>query len=954
MSRAIIPAKLPQAVARRIVVASLLVLLSALSYEATVHPGFRVVRVPLIDSDRPPTDRLVRVTLPDLSVLRQSVPVLTGRLASGSARSQRARVLLGERSRAEVNLAPGGHGSFALVLSEGTARAVTGGSGGQHQVRIVGEGDDWRLTRLDASNAYAALGPLLAIVPAQVPAQGPALARAWALLALVGALAIAFGTGFDTPKLRQLHQGAAGVPAIAMAVACLLPLVWGVRVLVEPSVFWTAVALVFGPALLQAAQKTLRGLAGLAGAAVRQWRRRPVAFERGGVLLGLVAMAISQPLFEVLRASPEFFVARNTSATAALAAAAIIGLALPLSLLAVERLLSRLSPGVATTFFLAAVALLVALMVHPWMRRRELADPWVMAGLALGAGALVAMATWRANAMRQFLAALAPAALVVPALFFASADVRGSLVPSSSRIQTPPLQTTPPIVLIVFDEFPLNSLLGADDRIDAVRFPHFAALARDASWFRETTAVSSQTVWAVPAIASGRYPVARNAVPTLRFYPQNLFTLLADRYQMDVFGRFLQLCPQDTCRRDLEGPGDGPISLVSDLGVVWLHIVVPEPLTERLPPVVGDWMGFARAGLWRTVDGRRVRNDRRSEFDRFLATMDSSPARLYFLHTLLPHMPFEYVPSERRYDAPDYQGRYENGAGLFQKVSAPYADALHQRHLLQVGFVDALVGRLVGRLRALGIYDQALVVVTADHGASYREGVPRRAARQQNLADIVRVPLLIKAPGQNTGAMVDGVAESVDILPTVAAILGMRLPFKVDGRSLVGDGLPDRAMRTFIDRGRNSVSRRDVTNWRPSSQVSLARRMSRFGVGGYDTFYTVPGTGDLLGRLAAEFPRRAGTLRVQLASPGRFADVDTASDTLPLHVRGRVFSRDTQPVAVVVNGRIAATTTPYVERGTSVFATMIPEGALRAGRNEIETFLVDRSGGATTLVSTLE
>jgi hypothetical protein len=57
---------------------------------------------------------------------------------------------------------------------------------------------------------------------------------------------------------------------------------------------------------------------------------------------------------------------------------------------------------------------------------------------------------------------------------------------------------------------------------------------------------------------------------------------------------------------------------------------------------------------------------------------------------------------------------------------------------------------------------------------------------------------------------------------------------------------------------------------------------------------------------------------------------------------------------VVVNGRIAATTTPYVERGTSVFATMIPERALRAGPNEIATFLVDRSGGVTTLVSTLE
>src|SRR5690606_20673078 len=119
--------------------------------------------------------------------------------------------------------------------------------------------------------------------------------------------------------------------------------------------------------------------------------------------------------------------------------------------------------------------------------------------------------------------------------------------------------STPPVVFVVFDEFPLLSLLDDREEIDAVRFPSFAALAREATWFREASAVSSQTVWAVPAIASGRYPVAPNAVPTLRYYPQNLFTLLADRYRMHVFGRFLQLCPESACERDAGGPSDGPV-----------------------------------------------------------------------------------------------------------------------------------------------------------------------------------------------------------------------------------------------------------------------------------------------------------------------------------------------------------------------------------------------------------
>jgi hypothetical protein len=304
-------------------------------------------------------------------------------------------------------------------------------------------------------------------------------------------------------------------------------------------------------------------------------------------------------------------------------------------------------------------------------------------------------------------------------------------------------------------------------------------------------------------------------------------------------------------------------------------------------------------------------------------------------------MPFEYVPSERRYDAPDYQGRNERGAGLFERVDAAYADALHQRHLLQVGFVDSLVGRLVARLRALGIYDETLLVVTADHGASYRERLPRRSARRQNLADIIRVPLLIKLPAQTAGGTADGPVESVDILPTIADALGTRLPFAVDGVSLAG-GIPARARRTFIDRGTTRIARRDVSDWRTASEASLARRLARFGDRRADTLFAVPGTGALLGRAAADLPRASAAVQIDVEGTSLFENVDLAAETLPLHVRGRVLSRRQQPLAVVVNGRIAATTMPFEERGATWFATMIPEQALRQGRNEVEVVFVEQ------------
>ena len=70
------------------------------------------------------------------------------------------------------------------------------------------------------------------------------------------------------------------------------------------------------------------------------------------------------------------------------------------------------------------------------------------------------------------------------------------------------------------------------------------------------------------------------------------------------------------------------------------------------------------------------------------------------------------------------------------------------------------------------------------------------------MPDIAWVPLFIKAPNQQTGGPDDRPAESIDVVPTVAEHLGVRIPWKVDGRSLLG---PPRRTRTFpmLDWSRN-------------------------------------------------------------------------------------------------------------------------------------------------------
>jgi hypothetical protein len=811
--------------------------------------------------------------------------------------------------------------------------------------------DGWAVSALEIRNYHRRFGarPLALLLPARaheyVPASGRLpVALALAFLALAGALVPA-------SRRRSVLLTANGL-VLAALLACvtslILPSISPYRVLFSPAAFALLTAALFAQVLLYAARPILRWAGSLVRAAprctailTRYWTTHAVTFERGAALLALVAIGLAQPVFEVVSNSPEFFAARSTTAATAVATVLAMCLGFPFVLLGVERAVRRASRPAASAFFAVLLALLSAAIVMPWFRRGGALAPAAQAIASGLVGIASALAYARVAIVRQVLTALAPAALIVPAMFLLDPAVARTFVPAASGAAAARLERTPPVVLVVFDELPLNSLLDADRRIDAGLYPNFAALARDAYWFRNATTVSSGTVWAVPAILSGRYPTELDAVPTLRYYPVNLFTALAGRYEIFATLRFQQLCPPRACQYNASVPADSVRSLVRDLGLVWLHIVLPQPVTEALPPVVGDWAEFGGPPAAPATD---VRSGRAGIFAGFLSSIDGRHARLHVIHSMLPHMAFEYVPSGRRYRAPDYQTRNEGGTRLFERVSPAYADTLHQRHLAQVGFVDRLVGDLMARLRDVGAYEDALIVITADHGASYREEHARRLPHGRNLSDILRVPLMVKLPGQRRGEIVDGIVETVDILPTILDALGGTASADLDGRSLMDDRSPGRSARTFILRNRSHVARRTIDESSLDPAPSLERKLRRFGSGDWTGLFARPDARHLLG-LDANGPavQPAADVRVTIRSPERFDDVRLARDPLPLYVRGVVDTQRPDPVnvAVAVNGRVAAVVQSYQERGEHVFGTLIPEASLHDGRNTVAAFAIE-------------
>ena len=126
-----------------------------------------------------------------------------------------------------------------------------------------------------------------------------------------------------------------------------------------------------------------------------------------------------------------------------------------------------------------------------------------------------------------------------------------------------------------------------------------------------------------------------------------------------------------------------------------------------------------------------------------------------------------------------------------------------------------------------------------------------RVISRETFADIARVPLFIKYPGQRGGSVDSRIVRTIDIFPTIADVLGIRLPWAVDGRLLLGpashmasasvirqDGSPLRASRREIDLGmvrtvavRRRCSGKEATLCSESPRARRSSVYARVGCG---------------------------------------------------------------------------------------------------------------------------
>lgn len=674
------------------------------------------------------------------------------------------------------------------------------------------------------------------------------------------------------------------------------------------------------------------------------------AWIRALHIFPLWAFAVAQPIFQVVAADPNFFVARGARGAEILVLIVLAVAVAPLPFVCASLLSAAAGRGVHRIVHGALVAAFLALMALIPLGR------WLSSSVAaplIGSGLLGLAGAWlydRFSALRGYATWLIAAVFVFPGLFVAHPGVWKLVRPAPELFHGPGASdTTTPLVLVILDELPVVSLLDRGRQIDPIRYPNFAALAAHATWYPNAIASADYTSTSVPAILTGRYP-RQGQLPIVGDHPQNLFTWLAPSHDLQVLETFTELCPRSLCERGSQPLARRIRDQVLDLGIVYLHIVLPRPLTKELPPVMQNWQGVDRAKAgshppdnpW----SRLARGDRGDQFSGFVARIRRSERPpLIFLHSALPHAPWNRLPSGTRYPtvgepawAPLDRWHHDEAA-----VSEVYL-----RHLLQLEYVDRLLGRLLERLRALDLYEEAMVVVTADHGMSFSPGGHRRGLSPGNAAEVLSVPLLVKAPLQTESALETRWFEATELIGTIAEGLGVELPWETDAPR-AGPRPPAsleeiRSYRTYPgDLLTIPVARLDT-------EASLRRKLELFGSGDRPLFPTRPTRlARLLGRPIGSFDLAAPS-DVRLELPLDAAALTVADDLaeVPARLSGRAerAGGDRAPflLAVAVNGVLRAVTRVDVRRqgrSDAFWSALVEEESFVAGANRVEFYLLE-------------
>jgi arylsulfatase A-like enzyme len=420
------------------------------------------------------------------------------------------------------------------------------------------------------------------------------------------------------------------------------------------------------------------------------------------------------------------------------------------------------------------------------------AEPALFYGVTTLPVLITAVAYWRHTEAARWLVAqtlcrLGLVALVAPwlaapgvAWAYSEHRAQGGLSPQIPKDTLVMPDAPKRIIMITFDALRYRSTSFATP--DRQPTPGLRALGAEGTWYANCHAAGDRTLLSMPTILTGVrphtfYDAVDNRGGYLREglltglggllapagYRAHRSTMLVSPLHFGLSSEFSKGGVLNPVFEPLHFTNQGfiPLHLVAEYAMVGLQETVPE---APVHPVLAT----------------------RATFDRALELLRGESGRTYlWVHVGAPHAPYYDVPAEdlggelhpERYAMVD--------DAQVRDADAPTLARQERVYEAYVRFADAELARFVRRLKAEGLWEESLVVVTADHGESFLPASRQHGNERLN-EDITHVPLVIRAPGQRGDRRVDRPVAHEDIVPTILARVYGRSPTGLVGHDLFG------------------------------------------------------------------------------------------------------------------------------------------------------------------------
>jgi arylsulfatase A-like enzyme len=365
------------------------------------------------------------------------------------------------------------------------------------------------------------------------------------------------------------------------------------------------------------------------------------------------------------------------------------------------------------------------------------------------------------------------------------------LVGSASRASEPTWETAaapaarpqlPNVILITLDTLRSDrlSLYGYSRPTD----PRLRAFARQAQVYEKALSPSSWTLPAHASIFTGTLPRRHGAdhagpaepLPIHPLHPKNL--TLAEILRDHGYRTAGIVANHGLLNRDF-GMDQGfdlfdarPKRLFSYLPAVhsWIGWLAPHPyecLTKSYRPAEE----ITESAL------RWIHQNRTGPFFLFINYLD--PHSPY-----CPPAPFDRMFPGKRWDIANPLKEINLGRRQPTPAEAAHFAALYDG---EIAYLDRQLGTLLDELKRLDLYDDALIVVTSDHGEFFGE----HSLWEHGYGpyeEVYRVPLLIRYPGGSPAGREAGTVSTVQILPTILQRLAVPAPQPLDAAALTSSG----------------------------------------------------------------------------------------------------------------------------------------------------------------------